>query len=98
MVVTVTFCSSIWWTNKDSRILLQEVRMVLGMSCCESLYKSIEIWKIRQEQKTSNELLIFADAEVMGVSKDGSYFHERVDWPIMDGGDSGLSLSIKVCV
>lgn len=77
---------------------MQEVRMVLGMSCCESLYKSTEIWKIRREQKFFNELLIFTDTEVMGVAEDWAYFHEQVDWPIVDGGNSGLNLSIKVCV
>lgn len=37
-------------------------------------------------------------AEVMGVSWVGSYFHEQVDWSIMDGGDNSLNLLIKVCV
>lgn len=42
--------------------------------------------------------MIFTDAEVMGVLGDGPYFHEQVDRSIMEGGDNGLSLSVKVCV
>lgn len=67
-------------------------------SLCESPHNSIEVWKIRYEQKFFHEFNDLHRYWGDDVSGDGSHFHEQVDWCIMVQGDFGLNLSIKICV